>query len=107
MNTPAHPQQKKLAGAEAACKDVQTVGEDRQLLKNGRSTPSPPSIPTVSRENPAPSTKLSDPGTRSRSPAKVAGIICWVKWVTTDPPPPFIPSTEQQVGLLAKQPRRS
>lgn len=75
---------REASGAEAVCKEMQTVGEDRRLLENGQSMLCPPSLPTVNRENPAPSTKLSaNPGTMVNSPAKVAGIIYMVRWVPT------------------------
>lgn len=75
---------REASSAEAVCKEMQTVSEDRRLLENGQSMLCLPSLPIVNRENPVPSTKLSaNPGTMVNSPAKVAGIIYMVQWVPT------------------------
>lgn len=86
--------QGKLAGAQAVCKEMQTVGEDRRLLENDQTMLCLPSIPTVNWENPAPSTELSaHPGTMLSSPAKVAGIIFMVQWVVIESPFSFFPES--------------
>lgn len=86
--------QGELAGAEALCKEMQTVGEDRRLLENDQSMLRLPSIPIVNWENPAPSTKLAaHPGSMLSPPAKVAGIIFMVQWVVIEPPFSFFPES--------------